>query len=257
MSFSLRDEPVPDACPLTSAEKTLKAELEKVIEGGLQEFLKVGAALATLRSKRLFRTEFATFEEYVRTKFALARSSADQLIRSAQTAQVLLEAGVELPANTTATVLRPIASLPGEELQVACWEFAQSLAPARGVTQPLIARLVRVVRNALENADQHTGPARCGGFHKGGPKRSRESPERETPFVRPIERLAAWQGFNVEVIVSTVSPPSALTVYKACETLADRCRLVQERLLSCYPELSGASLRNGQTPEPDRTTSDS
>jgi hypothetical protein len=257
MSFSLRDEPVPDACPLTAAEKTLKAELEKVIEGGLQEFLRVGAALTTLLSKRLFRTEFATFEEYVRTKFALARSSADQLIRSAQTAQVLLEAGVELPANTTATVLRPIASLPGEQLQVACWEFAQSLAPARGVTQPLIARLVRVVRNALENTEPEDDDTRGRGYHKGGPKRSRESPERETPFVRPIERLAAWQGFNVEVIVSTVSPPSALTVYKACETLADRCRLVQERLLSCYPELSGASLRNGQTPEPDRTTSDS
>jgi hypothetical protein len=160
MSFSLRDEPVPDACPLTAAEKTLKAELEKVVEGGLQEFLKVGAALATLRNRRLFRTEFATFEEYVRAKFGLARSSADQLIRSAQTAQVLLEAGVELPANTTATVLRPIASLPGEELQVACWEFAQSLAPARGVTQPLIARLVRVVRNALEGAGRRDGQAR-------------------------------------------------------------------------------------------------
>jgi hypothetical protein len=254
MSFSLRDEPVPDACPLTAAEKTLKAELEKVVEGGLQEFLKVGAALATLRNRRLFRTEFATFEEYVRAKFGLARSSADQLIRSAQTAQVLLEAGVELPANTTATVLRPIASLPGEELQVACWEFAQSLAPARGVTQPLIARLVRVVRNALEGADEET--AKPGGYHKGR-RCSIVSPEREVPFLRPVQRLADWQQFNLEIIISNVAPPSAETVYRACGRLAERCRLVQERLASTYPELVQASLRDNQTPEPDRTTSDS
>jgi len=81
VSFSLRDESVPDACPLTSAEKTLKAELEAVVRSGLDEFLRVGNALATLRNKRLFRTEFGTFEEYCRNKFGLARSSADSLIR--------------------------------------------------------------------------------------------------------------------------------------------------------------------------------
>jgi hypothetical protein len=161
VSFSLRDQSVPDACPLTSAEKTIKLELEAIVRAG---FLRVGNALATLRNKRLFRTEFGTFEEYCRNKFGLARSSADSLIRSAQTAEVLLEAGIELPPNTTATLMKPIATLPGEELKVACWEFAQSLTPARGVTESLISRLVRVVRNALENTDQDTGPARCGGF---------------------------------------------------------------------------------------------
>src|SRR5215472_8257059 len=261
MSFSFRDESIPDVCPLTSGEKALKAELEAVVKAGLEEFLRVGNALAELRNRRLYRVEFATFEEYVRVKFALARSSADSLIRSAQTAEVLLEAGIELPPNTTATLMKPIASLPGEELQVACWQFAQSLAPARGVTEPLMSRLVRVVRNALDGVDEETDDSKPNvypdGYHKGRRKRWLTSPERERPFIRPIERLAAWEGFNVEVIVSTVSPPSALTVYKACETLTDRCRLVQERLLSCYPELSGASLRNGQTPEPDRTTRDS
>jgi hypothetical protein len=157
MSFSLRDESVPDACPLTSAEKTLKAELEATVRAGLDEFLRVGNALATLRNKRLFRTEFATFEEYCRNKFGLARSSADELIRSAQTAQTLIEAGVELPPHTTATVLRPISSLPAAELKVACWQFAQSLAPARGPTQPLVARLVRVVRNALDGVTSRRG----------------------------------------------------------------------------------------------------
>jgi hypothetical protein len=258
VSFSLRDEPIPDACPLTRQEKTLKAELEAVVRSGLDEFLRVGNALAMLRNKRLFRTEFATFEEYVRIKFCLARSSADQLIRCAQTAQVLLEAGVELPANTTSTLMKPIATLPGEELQVACWEFAQSLAPGRGVTQPLVSRLVRVVRNALEGRDQDSGDTDQAGVSRcRNRRRSKTSPERETPFIRPVERLAAWPGFNVEIIVSNVAPPSATTVYRACGILSDRCQRVQERLASQYPELAGPSLRDNQAAEPDPAQGDS
>jgi hypothetical protein len=254
VSFSLRAESVPDACPLTSGEKTLKVELEAVVQAGLDEFLRVGNALATLRNKRLFRTEFATFEEYCRNKFGLARSSADSLIRSAQTAEVLLEAGIELPPNTTATLMKPIASLPGEELKVACWEFAQSLAPARGVTEPLVSRLVRVVRNALETDDIQEN-----GYHRRGRKRSKTSPERETPFIRPVERLAAWPGFNVELVVSGVMPSSALILYQACHTLADRCHLVQERLAASYPELIQAEtpLRLEAEGEPDQTAGDS
>jgi hypothetical protein len=94
--------------------------LEAVVKAGLEEFLRVGNALAELRNRRLYRVEFATFEEYVRVKFALARSSADSLIRSAKTAEVLMEAGVELPSSTTATLMKPIATLPGDELKIAC-----------------------------------------------------------------------------------------------------------------------------------------
>jgi hypothetical protein len=35
MSFSLRDESVPDACPLTTGEKTLKVELESVVRAAI------------------------------------------------------------------------------------------------------------------------------------------------------------------------------------------------------------------------------
>jgi hypothetical protein len=64
-----------------------------------------------------------------------------------------------------------------------------------------------------------------------------DAPTRETPFIRPIERLAAWNGFQVEVIVSSVQPASIGTVWKACDVLATRCRQVQERLETLHPEL--------------------
>ena len=87
---NLLEEPLPDVIPLTSSEKRRKQELETIVKAGLQEFLRVGQALAEIRNRRLYRTEFQTFEQYVRAKFGLARSSADQLICSASTAQCLL-----------------------------------------------------------------------------------------------------------------------------------------------------------------------
>ena len=63
MSYALQacDEPIPDSVPLTSAEKERKKELEQMVEGGLQEFLRVGAALAEIRNRRLFRCSHVTF----------------------------------------------------------------------------------------------------------------------------------------------------------------------------------------------------
>lgn len=85
MSFALpSDELIGCSIPLTPAEKSRLAELEKTIETGLETFLATGACLAEIRSRRLYRQHYATFELYVRDKWNLARSSADQLIRSAK-----------------------------------------------------------------------------------------------------------------------------------------------------------------------------
>src|SRR6516162_4223208 len=104
-----------DTIPLTSKERALKAELESVVEGGLEQFLKVGQALAELRNRRLYRISHATFSDYVRDRFGLARSSVDQLIRSSQTAEALLEAGIELSPGVTEAVIRPISALPDSD----------------------------------------------------------------------------------------------------------------------------------------------
>ena len=135
-STSSQVDLIPDAVPLSAPERLRKEQLEAIVAGGLAKFLQVGTALAELRNRRLYRTEFVTFEEYVRSKFGLHRSSVDGVIRSAQTAQVLLEAGVKLPADTTPTSLRAISALPGDELKSACWMLAQSVSPARTPGEP-------------------------------------------------------------------------------------------------------------------------
>ena len=247
---SILDESVPDTIPLTGKEKTLKAQLESIVDNGLEKFLQVGQALAELRNKRLYRTEFPTFEAYIQSRFHLHRASVDGVIRSAETAQLLIDSGVELAPDTTATSLRAISALPEDaQLKTACWQLAQTLSPARAPSQPLVSRLCRIVRNCLDDAPQEDfgepepadeeNPASRNGAHFrfGLRRRQVTSPERETPFIRPVERLASWSGFSVEVIVSSVKPPSALILFRACSVLTDRLKQVQERLAANYPEL--------------------
>ena len=228
------DEPIPDTVPLTGWEKLRKEELEKVVEGGLQEFLKVGAALAELRNRRLYRTHYATFQEYVRARFGLARSSVDQLIRSSATAQTLLDDGEELPPNTTEAVIRPVSALPTPELKAACWSLARSLAPACGPTQPLVSKVCRMIRNLVDGDSSRIGSGR---------HRSSAPLERETPFVRPILRLATWSGFSAEVIISHIAEPSnAKNLYSACSVMIGRLNQVQQRLVTHFPEVEDSTL---------------
>jgi hypothetical protein len=225
---------LPDTVPLTGWEKLRKEELEKVVEGGLQEFLKVGAALAELRNRRLYRTHYATFQEYVRARFGLARSSVDQLIRSSATAQALLDDGEELPPCTTEAVIRPVSALPTPELKAACWSLARSLAPACGPTQPLVSKVCRMIRNLVDGDSSRIGSGR---------RRSSAPLERETPFVRPITRLANWSGFSAEVIISHIAESSnARNLYSACSVMIARLSQVQERLVSRFPEVEDSTL---------------
>lgn len=242
---AFNDEPIPDSIPLTSWEKVRRAELEQVVRGGLAKFLEVGIALAELRNRRLYRTEFATFEHYVLTQFGLHRAAVDGVIRSAQTAQVLLDAGLELPPDTNPTSLRAISALPGDELKTACWQLAERLSPARVPSQPLVSKLCRLVRHCLEDTDPSAQADENGGYdeprHSAGYHRpALESPERETPFVRPVLRLATWSGFSAELVVSHIAESSnARTLFSACGAMIGRCQQIQERLKSRFPDMEG------------------
>jgi len=239
---NLLEEPLPDVIPLTSSEKRRKQELETIVKAGLQEFLRVGQALAEIRNRRLYRTEFQTFEQYVRAKFGLARSSADQLIRSASTAQCLLDAGAELPPGTTESVIRPISALPDDaDLKSAVWEFVEAIAPECGPTSPLVERVCRSIKNALDGVADDDSDTRAG--RHDGPRKARlpGSPQRERAFVAPLLRLSSWQGFSLELVLSHAEKlDSAKSLYQACDIMRERCICVQERLAANYPELTNA-----------------
>jgi hypothetical protein len=128
--------------PLTVQERIRLGQLIRTIERGLSQFLAVGAALLELRSNRLYQETHDTFESFCRETFGLARSTTDQVIRSASTAQPIIDNGVELPATTTEATVRPLSSLPAA-LQPVGWQLIQAVSPKCGPTQPIAAKVGR------------------------------------------------------------------------------------------------------------------
>ena len=73
--------------------------LEGVVATGQATFLEVGRALAAIRDKRLYRLKHKTFEAYVEARFDIARSTAYQMIGSAQAVEIVRNCGHCPPAN--------------------------------------------------------------------------------------------------------------------------------------------------------------
>ncbi len=73
------------AAELSDGETGRLAELEAVVERGLQTFVEVGEALGEIRDQRLYRATHRTFEEYCRDRWGFVASRARQLIAAAET----------------------------------------------------------------------------------------------------------------------------------------------------------------------------
>jgi hypothetical protein len=84
---------------LTLSEGSRLAELEAVVEGGLQTFIDVGQALQEIRDGRLYRATHATFAEYCRERFGFSDSRGRQLIAAAKTVTAVTLSGLEAPKN--------------------------------------------------------------------------------------------------------------------------------------------------------------
>ena len=65
-------------------ESKLLIELEAVVSEGKDSFVRVGMALAEIKAKRLYRSDFETFEEYCRTRWGWSRQHCYRLIDAAE-----------------------------------------------------------------------------------------------------------------------------------------------------------------------------
>ena len=69
--------------PLSLTELSRREELEHIIQVGLGTFYYVGSALLEIRDSRLYRSTHATFEDYCRDRWKMARNYANKLILAA------------------------------------------------------------------------------------------------------------------------------------------------------------------------------
>jgi hypothetical protein len=202
---------------LSTEEKVRLHQLELEIERNLTGFIKCGRCLLEIRESRLWRGRYNSFSDYCRERFALARSTCDQICRSTQVYETLNTtlAGSDTPVaeTTPEIVLRPLTQLADPALQTQTWRLAASMSPNGQPTRTVSARVTRMVREAIK-------PER----------KERKTEDRDPMFVRPVQRLAKTT-FNPELAILHVSNAvQATNIIKACETVQDRCRQIVDHL---------------------------
>ena len=111
---------------MSQSELTQLEVCEATISAGLQTFYEVGNALLAVRDARLYRRDFASFEEYCRKRWGMVASRARQLIGAAGVAANL--EGVTTVTLSNEAQARALASLAADVQQVV-WAFAVSTAP--------------------------------------------------------------------------------------------------------------------------------
>lgn len=99
--------------PLTEAESLALTDCESIIEEGLQTFVVVGAALASIRERRLYRTTHETFEAYCQERWGWSSSRARQLIGAHEVVESVTRGNTEPPE--TEKHARELIRVPAEQ----------------------------------------------------------------------------------------------------------------------------------------------
>ena len=152
----------PDTIALTSSEKVRLTQLETVVERTLDGFLECGRALAEIRNKRLYRQDFATWEDYSIRKWGLVYSRANELIRTTEIAESLLAScagpggDAPLPDNLSPDTLRPLQRLDAP-LQSVVWRLASRVS--EHPTHHVVSKIVRLVQAAINQDASGNGAA--------------------------------------------------------------------------------------------------
>ncbi len=102
---------------LSVIEQNELERCEVVIKQGLETFIEVGTALMTIRDKRLYRANHATFEDYCRGVWGMGKRYTNQIIAASE---VISNLGAIAPIPATESQARPLAGLE-PEVQRAAW----------------------------------------------------------------------------------------------------------------------------------------
>lgn len=158
-----------DEQPLSKVEDKRLEELEGVIEKNFKGFVAVGAALAEIRERRLYRIQFKTFEEYCQNLWDMSHQRASQLIASKQVVDNLAtmvakngdeDLGTIVPKNERQA--RELAKIPPEE-QIAVWQQLlednrdnYSKITAKSIKKAVHSFLGSAIDNHVEKAAKET-----------------------------------------------------------------------------------------------------
>jgi transcription antitermination factor NusG len=149
-----------DLQPITMDESRDLIALEKIVAKGLQTFVEVGAALAEIRDRKLYKIEHATFADYCKVKWKMSDRRARQLMDSAEVVGGLAESGTIVPK--TESQARPLTQLPPAQRAEAYQEAVKTSA-----TGTPTAKEVELVVEKLKPTKAKTRPIKKAGTLRG------------------------------------------------------------------------------------------
>lgn len=125
--------------PLTDDEYADFERCETTIEKGRQTFLEVGAALAEIKERRLYRQYHPSFDAYCREQWEMGKSQAYRLIDAAEIVTELETSPIgDTPLPKTESQARELSKVPAED-RAAVMREASEDGPA---TAPKIKEVV-------------------------------------------------------------------------------------------------------------------
>jgi hypothetical protein len=134
-----RNPTITDASPNPDPGPTLQ-ELEDRIATGLGTVERVGLALMEIKSRRLYKDRYATFEAYLTDRWKMSLAYAQKLVEAASVCQELRSAG--LPAPTRESHTRELRKVPTDKRSEA---WTETLTAAGGNPEAVTAELVAAV----------------------------------------------------------------------------------------------------------------
>ncbi len=157
-------------------------DLETVIERGMATFMEVGAALAEIQKRRLYKEQgYTEFDAYCKERWGWARQNAYQLIAAASAAENVRNC---VHSPTSEGQIRPLTRLETPSAQRQAWQRAVEIArEERGETAKITGRHVaRAVREIANPVAGHIGP-------KTSPKRTnkRQAAEHIRTAIRELQ----------------------------------------------------------------------
>lgn len=123
---------------LAVAEAARLAELEQVVERGLQTFVDVGQALLEIRRRELYRATHGSFESYCRARWNLTGRRGRQLIAAAEVGTI-----VPVPNEGQARELVPLLDEP-DQLRDAWAEASANGDVTAAKVRAAVGRILRV-----------------------------------------------------------------------------------------------------------------
>jgi hypothetical protein len=122
---------------LSRSEKNRLAELETQINDA---FYRAGQALKEIRDSRLYRDNYASFEDYCRDKWDIARNYGNKLIAASEVVKNLSTNGTHTPKSERQA--RPFTSLPPAQ-QIDAWQEVVNTAQKGRITTALCEEVAK------------------------------------------------------------------------------------------------------------------